>query len=217
MTCTKFTLAAVAALLVAAPSVNAQTVLIDPVTNNGSFEYAGGVLNTTKIQNWDTTPDVDNWTIWGGVSTADSDSGVENTGNASDGDMVAFLQGGNAVYNLTSWIAAEGDQFNFSWDHVLRGDRDHVVGLVYDDGGTITSLVDSEVASTGVIETISSSYVIPSGSPAIGKAIGLGVVSPGAYPEIDNFVLTVGVPEPCSALLGLAAMGLFSARRRRSS
>ncbi|TWT78331.1 hypothetical protein Pla123a_11220 [Posidoniimonas polymericola] len=213
MICNRFTLAAVSALLVSAASLNAQTVLIGPNTNNGSFEYAGGVLNTDKIQVWDGAPDVDNWSVWAGVSTADNDSGVENTGNASDGTMVAFMQSGNAMHNLTSWIAAEGDRFNFSWDHVLREDRDHTVGLVYDDGGTITSIVDSEIGSTGVIETISSSYVIPAGSPAIGKAIGLGVVSPGGYPEIDNFRLTEGVPEPCSALLGLAAIGLLSARR----
>ncbi|MAT72719.1 MAG: hypothetical protein CMJ58_24835 [Planctomycetaceae bacterium] len=171
--------------------------LIDPLTNNGSFEFAGGAINTTKIQVWDTGAlDVDNWVEWAGVSTAGDDSGVENTGNASDGTMVAFLQPGNAVHNMTSYVAAEGDEFYFSWDHVLRGDRDHTVSLVYDNGGTITSLVPSEKASTGVIETISNTYVIPSGSPAIGKTIGLGIVSPGSYPEIDNFILTVNELAP---------------------
>jgi PEP-CTERM motif len=195
MSYAKWFLGSVAALALASPSF-AQTVLIGPNTNNGSFEYAGGVLNTAKIQMWDTTPDVDNWTEWPGISTAGTDSGVENTGFASDGTMVAFLQGGNAVYNLTDYVAAEGDSFVFSWDHVRREDRNHTVGLVYDDGGTITSIVDSEMDSTGILETINGAYVIPAGSPAIGKSIGLGVVSPGAYPEVDNFNLTVGGVPP---------------------
>lgn len=99
MSCTKCFLWAVAATFVA----NAATadILIDPIVNNGSFEFAGGVLNTAKVQVWDGSPDVDNWAVWTEVSTADTDSGVENTGNASDGVMVAFMQGGNATYNMT--------------------------------------------------------------------------------------------------------------------
>ncbi|MAT72718.1 MAG: hypothetical protein CMJ58_24830 [Planctomycetaceae bacterium] len=208
--------AAVVLALCCSPAL-AVTTLIDPVTNNGSFEFAGGALNTTKIQVWDTGAlDVDHWVEWAGVSTAGNDSGVENTGNASDGTMIAFLQGGNAVHNMTSWLAAEGDVFAFSWDHVLREDRNHTVSLVYDDGGTITTIAGSEVDSTGVLEKISGVYQIPAGSPAIGKAIGLGVVSPGSYPEVDNFVLQV-VPEPSTvAMAGLALVGLAAARRTRT-
>lgn len=194
MSYTKWFIGAVAATLVAGTA--SADVLIDPDNNNGSFEFAGGELNTTKIQVWDGTPDVDNWTEWTENSTAGDDSGIENTGNASDGAMVAFLQGGNAVYNMTSWEASEGDFFFYSWDHVLRADRNHTVGLVYDNNGTITSLVDSEINSTGVLESIDSTYTIPAGSPAIGNTIGLGVVSPGDYPEVDNFILTVNEDAP---------------------
>lgn len=216
MKLTKVILSAAASWALCSGQVMAQTVLIDPTTNNGSFEFADGAMNTDKIQMWDTTPDIDNWAEWTEVSTAGNDSGVEDTGNASDGTMAAFLQGGNAAHNMTSWIAAEGDSYEFSWDHVLREDRNHTVGLVYDDGGTITSIGDSEVDSTGVIETISGSYVIPAGSPAIGNAIGLGIVSPGDYPEVDNFVLTASrIPEPSAALLLGIAIGLVTAGRSR--
>ncbi|TWT78330.1 hypothetical protein Pla123a_11210 [Posidoniimonas polymericola] len=194
MSCTKVFLWAVAATFVA--SAATADILIDPDVNNGSFEYAGGVLNTTKIQVWDGTPDIDNWSVWTEMSTAEDDSGVQNTGNASDGTMIAFMQGGNAMYNMTSWVPSAGDEFYFSWDHVLRGDRAHTVSLVYDAGGVITSLTASETPSTGVVETIANTYIVPSGSPLIGNTVGLGVVSPGAYPEIDNFILTVNEVAP---------------------
>lgn len=214
MSVVKWSLSVVVAMSLVS-SASAQTTLIDPDTNNGSFEYAGGVLNTNKVQVWDGDPDVDNWTEWAGVSTAGNDSGVENTGNASDGTMVAFMQGGNAVHNMTDYVIQAGDMFEFSWDHVLREDREHTVGLVWDDGGTITSIVDSEKAYTGVIETISNSYTIPAGHPSIGSAVGLGVVTPGSYPEIDNFVLTVTeVPEPGTVMLAALAFGLVALYRR---
>jgi len=179
-----------------AGAASAQTVLIDPTTNNGSFEFAGGALNTTKIQVWDGAPDVDNWAEWTEVSTAGDDSGVENTGNATDGSMVSFMQPGNATYNMTDYQIAAGDSFVFSWDHVLREDREHTVGLVWDNGGTITSILESEQPYSGVIETVNGAYVIPAGHPSIGSTVGLGIVSPGSYPEIDNFILTVGGAPP---------------------
>lgn len=195
MSIAKWSLGAIAAMSIVGVA-SAQVTLIGPDTNNGSFEYAGGALNTTKIQVWDGTPDVDNWTVWAGVSTADTDSGVENTGNASDGTMIAFMQPGNAVYNMTDHIIQAGDSFVFSWDHVLRADREHTVGLVWNNGGTITSIAESEEPYSGAIETITGSYVIPGGHPSIGSTVGLGVVSPGSYPEIDNFILTVGGEAP---------------------
>lgn len=195
MSIAKWSLGVIAAMSMAGVAT-AQVTLIDPDTNNGSFEYAGGVLNTAKVQVWDGDPDVDNWTVWAGVSTAEDDSGVQNTGNASDGTMIAFMQGGNAMYNMTDYVIQAGDSFVFSWDHVLRADREHTVGLVWNDGGTITSIAESEEPYSGVIETITGSYVIPGGHPSIGSTVGLGVVSPGSYPEIDNFILTVGGVPP---------------------
>lgn len=175
------------------------TVLIDATTNNGSFEYAGGVLNTAKLNQWDGTPDVDNWTLWGasvgGPSTTSGNSGVESTGNQTDGTMVAFLQANNAIYNLTSHVAAEGDLLTFSWDHVLRNSS-HTVSLVYQDAsGDIVSIVASEVTSTTVGTGLGMAYTIPTGSPAIGRPIGIGVRNNNSnWPEVDNFVLTLGEP-----------------------
>ena len=203
MSSTRYLLLIMTGLCVSS-AATAQTILIDPTTNNGSFEYADGVLSTAKI-GFDVTPDVDNWTQWTEVSPAAKNSGVENLStHATDGGMIAYLEYGDAIYNLTSYVASEGDFFGFSWDHVQRESRAHRVGLVYDDGGTITSIVDSELFSTdpspGIPTTYTNYYTIPAGSPAIGHAVGLGIFASdsegGGYPEVDNFILTVGGQEP---------------------
>ena len=188
MLSTKWCFVAVAVVGIAGPAW--AIVLIDPDTNNGSFEMAGGVINVEKIQEWDGAVDIDFWTEWTGVSGAMGDSGIEMTGNASDGDMVSFLQPNNAVYNLTSHVAQEGDNFFFSWDHVLRNSL-HTVGLVWDDGGTITSIAASEISSDTAGTSNSNSFTVQAGDPWIGSTIGLGLVNNNSnYPEVDNFILT---------------------------
>ena len=209
----RYSVCLTAILVIGGGPVLASTTLIDATTNNGSFELADGIVNTTKIKEWDTTPDVDNWTEWTGVSGAMGDSGVEMTGNASDGDMVSFLQPNNATYNLTSHVAQVGDVFLFSWDHVLRNSL-HTVGLVWDDGGTITSIAASEISSDTAGTSNSNSFTVQAGDPWIGSTIGLGLVNNNSnYPEVDNFVLTL-IPEPSAVVLVGIAVGLLAARRR---
>ena len=218
-------LGVLAVLMISCGPVFGATVLIDPTHNNGSFEYADGVLSTAKI-GFDVTPDIDNWTQWTEVSPTAKNSGVENiSSHASDGVMIAYLEHPDAIKNMTTWIAQEGDTFDFSWDHVQRDSRAHRVGLVYDDGGTFTSIAASEVYSTdpspAIPFTYTGSFTVAAGSPVIGHAIGLGLFASdsegGGYPEVDNFILTVTpVPEPTSiVLMGLALVGLVAVRRSR--
>src|SRR5260221_11374775 len=83
----------------------AQTILINPTTQNGSFEFP-----TTGKINF-STGNIPNWTNWPVVSTANNDSGSQASANSSQGTRDAYLQPNNADYNLTTYIAAKGDQF----------------------------------------------------------------------------------------------------------
>lgn len=170
--------------------------LIDKNTRNGSFELLGaepGAPSAAKASHWDTDPDGDVtcWTLWPVEATASTDSGTEN-GGATEGTRKGYLQGGNAVYNLTTHLVQEGDVFNLSYDHVpssgavgLRG------GLVYDNAGTITRITEAELTSTVVGNGKRIIYTVPPGSPAIGKAIGVGFKSTGAFNGVDNVRLTI--------------------------
>lgn len=195
-----------------ANSASAATILIDPTTRNGSFE-----TETTKQLTWG---GVDSWDEWTGVSTANGDSGTdENPATATDGVRIAFLQGGNAAYNMTSHLVSVGDVYTYSWDHASRADRTHTVGLVFDDGGTVTSIVSSEITTTGLATPNTyggGTYTVLAGDAAIGKTIGMGIHATAAYPEVDNFILSVDqVPEPSSAaLLGLGGLALILRRRK---
>ena len=183
-----------AAVLMMASTASAQ-ILIDSVTNNGSFELVGGEAVATKATTWDGqdgSPDVDFWTEWSEVSTANGDSGTEVGGTASNGSRVAFLQPNNAVYNLTSHVASAGDEFFLSWDHTLRNSS-YTVTFVYDDGGTITQFSDIAASFESAAEGLGRSieYTLPGDSPAIGSAIGVGIINNNSnYPELDNFFLS---------------------------
>lgn len=154
--------------------------LIDTTTNNGSFETAIGLWNA-----------VDFWDEWTGVSTATGDSGVGDSVSASNGVRVGFLQPGNAAYNMTTRVIAAGDVYRFGWDHVARNSS-HTVSLVWNNGGTITSIAASAVTSTTVGNRKGLTYEVLPGDPAIGSPIGLGITNNNSnYPEVDNFLLVV--------------------------
>lgn len=175
------------------PSVN----LIDATTRNGSFELLGaqpGAVSAAKATHWDNDPDGDvtYWNLFPGV-TAFNDSGTEtNAGLATHGSKVAFLQNGNAAYNMTSYIIQAGDVFTFLWD--ARSGAAHNVSLVYNNGGILTPLGTPVTSNaTGLNKT--GTYTVVTGDTCIGKTIGIKLASTGNYPNIDNVRLSV-MPSP---------------------
>ncbi len=158
--------------------------LIGNDVRNGSFELLNGFPNAAKATHWDTDPDgdVDNWTVWPGESTAENDSGTEATG-ATHGSKAAFLQNGNAVYNLTNYVAKVGDAVALRFDHPGGGAAIRA-GIVYNSGTigapVISRLTAAELALTATGNNKYLIYVIPAGSPAIGKAIGVASSQPAA-------------------------------------
>jgi hypothetical protein len=175
-------------------SANPQVTLINPTTNNGSFETLAGVVSAAKATHWDTDPDgdVDGWTVWTELSTADNDSGTEVSGNASQAAKQGFFQDGNAAHNIVSLASAIqlGDKLTLSWDH--RAGDNLTVSLVYDDFGSIVAHLPTEVTSNTPGNGKGFTYLVPSGSPLIGlTSIGVGVRSAGFYPAADNFVLII--------------------------
>lgn len=201
-------------------------ILIDATTNNGSFELLGGAPSTAKATHWDTDPDgnVDNWSVWGatvgGPSTAENDSGTDLGNAPTDGTHVAFLQPGNAAYNLTSHIVQVGDVFTYSWDWTLAGRGNATAGLAYFDGLNVVAIPSTETTNPDTAQPwngLGTTYTALAGDPAIGNAMALTVVSGGNWPEVDNFVLTV-IPEPSTlALFGGVGMLLVLMRRRFDS
>ena len=164
--------------------------LINNYVLNGSFELQGGVASTVKQPQWDNpAADVDNWKLWAETSSAAYDSGVEPGG--SHGSMRAFLQGGNAIHNMTTEVGVAGAVYACSWKH-LGNEGTISVTLVYDDGGVIKSLASSSAVTTGPGQTGDMVFRIPAGSAAIGKTIGIGIHNVTAgYPQIDEVVLSV--------------------------
>jgi hypothetical protein len=164
-------------------NLGGEVILIDPTHNNGSFETGNG-----KLPNWGS---VDFWDEWTGVSTANGDSGTDVGASATQGTRVAFLQPNNAAYNMTTHVVAAGDIYTFQWDHTQRN-ASNTVSLVWNNGGTVTSIAASQVTSTTVGNGQGTTYQVLAGDPAIGSTIGLGIKNNNSqYPEVDNFILVV--------------------------
>jgi hypothetical protein len=179
----------------------AQGILIDPTTLNGSFEN-----NSSK-----TTFDsglVPNWVVWTGVSAASNDSGTDASGAATQGTRDAYLQGGNADFDLTSYTFQAGDVFTYTWDWALVGRGSATAQLGYWNGSIVVAIAGTDTSfqsnsSQGL--GLGTTYTVLPGDPAIGNEIAMTILAPSGsnYPEVDNFVLTVTpVPEPSVAALG---------------
>jgi hypothetical protein len=178
--------------------------LIGTETRNGSFELLGplpGAYSPAKAENWDTDPDGDvpYWNLWSAESTAAANSGTETGGVNTHGSRHAYMENGNASYNLTEHVVAAGDIIAFSYDHtgagaVVRG------GLIYNSGTDVSPVISrfptdqqaaTEVTSTAYLNGRGNIYVIPAGSPAIGKKIGFGLKSTSGWPHVDKVTLTI--------------------------
>ncbi len=164
---------------------------------NGSFELLGpppGAENPAQATHWDTDPDGDvtHWTVWPVESTAENNSGSETLGPVTHGTKRAFLQTGNAVYNLTDHVVEAGQVYAFGFDHIAGG-ASLRAGLVYENAGIITRFpAEAELTSSAVGNGRRLIYVIPADSPAIGKKIGIGFKALTApFQNIDKVSLTV--------------------------
>jgi hypothetical protein len=216
MKTTRIMMCAVVAMTYCSSS-RAAAILINPTTLNGSFEDPP----TTKTPSWATVPAWEDWgASVGGPSTANNDSGTDVSGAATNGTHDAFLQPNNAAYDLTSYVVQAGDVFTYTWDWVLVGRGAATAQLAYLSGTNIVPIAGTDTtyqSNTVKGLNLGTTYTALAGDPAVGKQIALTIKSGGNYPEVDNFVLSVGaVPEPCSlAILCLGAASLLVAGRHR--
>ena len=215
--------------------------LINPTTNNGSFETNDITGGATQVDFAPTTSGAaasaaNPVPYWGvsapatGINSGVSDSA--STGIIEDGSSGAFEQPGGNIFNLvTSRPIAAGDSYTLSFYGLdsQGGVRSSTVGVTfysqaapaagaaYGFSGTALSAATSEVLSSGGF----SSYTVTfAPTTAIGSDIGIEIADTGGdYVGLDNFVLTVtpgaAVPEPrtCVLLAG-GLMGLLFLRRR---
>jgi Dockerin type I domain len=207
MYCNRFVLGAVAAMMLCSTAMG--EVLISPTVRNGSFELLGpepGAASTAKAQLWTGGPngDVTFWKEWGaavgGPSIVTTDSGTENIpADASNGTRVAFFQGGDFAYNLTSHVVQPGDTFKYSWDFALGGRGNAMAQLAYQDAsnnivaitGTDTMVPAGSARTLGV----AGAYTVSAGDPAIGHPIAFTIGAPAGsnYPEVDNIFFTANL------------------------
>lgn len=179
--------------------------LIGPEVRNGSFELLGpvpGTVNGTRVAQWDLDPlgDVTYWTLWATESIGTNlNSGTEPGANNTHGVKHAFMQKDNAAYNLTDHVAAAGEIIAFSFDQTRSGTSVRG-GLVYNSGTDESPVITrfpadqqalTEVTTTATGNGLGNIYVIPAGSPAIGKKIGFALKSVVEYPHVDNVKLTL--------------------------
>ena len=170
--------------------------LIGPTKRNGSFESLAGALGSVAgPTHWDTDAagDIDNWTLWPTISTANA-GGTDDGQGPTNGIRRTEIDINNAAYNLTNYQAKEGDIIRVTWDHLTTsvGAGQHTMWVVYDDGFggifqfTPTATVSPAPGSVGKII-----YKVPAASPIIGRKIGVGIKAFANDQRIDNVVVTV--------------------------
>ena len=181
------------ALIAVPAALHGQTTLIGGATGNGDFQNPN-IAAPTQFSSGTIT----NWASWTEQDTTATDTGIYDSPNAG-GSQVAYIQGGGAIRNLTTYTIQVGDIIDYGFTDVLGARSDATIRLIYDDGtGVMVVVPGSDLVGTtatgqnGIVFT--RSFTVTPGSAWIGKKLGVGLFTTGNYPEVDNVTLTVSPP-----------------------
>ena len=173
--------------------------LISPTKRNGGFELINGVQGDgTDIYNdigWDNaTNNIDNWKDW--VNTTTNAGGLRPAaGHNGFGNHVGEFESltTDSTFNMTPYIAKEGDVFEVRWFHTQDDTGSSILYLVVDDGfGGATKIPGASRSSGVASNTVAYTFyhALPAGSAVIGKTIGVGIEGDGGH-KVDNVFLTI--------------------------
>ncbi len=169
------------------------TILIDNVTGNGGFETPGTGSGITLVSEGE-IPFWDNWSevLAGDSGTYDGGVGSYYTYIGNNGGRVAYLGAtGAAMVNMatnTPYTVQAGDIIFYSFNNVLLDRDPATLSLVYDDDGSRTRIPNTEI--TAIAGTTGFGFfTAQAGDDWVGSTLGVGLVSGGAYPEVDQVVL----------------------------
>ncbi len=194
------------AVLLCVSAANA-TILIGGSVQNGDFEDP----TTGKVMV--ESGNVPSWSVWTEVATASNDTGTDTIagGVAGVDTRILFIQPGGAVKNMTTETIDAGETFTYSLDFTTAGRSPADIALVYEDAG-VFNVIAGTTLTINAVGTVDGSFTALAGEAYIGKAIGVGLISGGSWPEVDNATLTL-VPEPATMML-LGLGGLLLRKRR---
>ena len=219
----------------AAISAHAQALaLINPSTNNGSFETP----TTGKVDFTPTTSLNGTVPFWGNTGAAATDTGVDAGADITeDGARGAFEAPGTGIFNLvTSRPIATGDVYTLTFygrstANPANVAADPLLASFYTQAvpaaGTAYGYAPISAALGANTETLSNAaafaqYTLTYTATAAdaGKDIGISLTNNGNnYNGLDNFVLNVTpAPEPSTYALMFVGMGglVVVLRHRRS-
>ena len=212
-----------AAVLVLATSATgqAETILMDPTTQDGSFELDPVGIPAGNLPNADWTYFVPTAGIFG--------SGVLNPAPSADGEYQVYLQSTispGVIGQSLEYTMQDGDVFHVSyeWGHHYPGNAENGIKVELLSGDPDTGTVVYSDSSFGPGQTVN---WIPhsfdwTATGVSGENLSIRVMSSQAnveYMSVDNIVVTVdSVPEPSTLALlslGLFGLGLHTWRKRK--
>jgi hypothetical protein len=189
------TLFAIAGMVLAlAPAVHAQTVLMNPTTNDGSFESVLGSFawapTTSGI--WTLTTSSGVTGLWDNNGTYSSDgeccyvanAGISGTATTSD------LLGTTAYTTV-----AAGDEFTYSWDYRPNG-ANQTFKFEIDFGSGPVELDSVTASSDGTYKNMSGTYTATATDAGGGQL--LVKLSIDGHSWTDNVVLSVAGGGPAA-------------------
>lgn len=172
--------------------------LISPTRRNGGFESVNGVpgLGDETYNNigWDDPiHDIDNWNDWQNTTTNTGGLRPDENHGGFDAHVAQFDDIVNdSAFNLTSYVAREGDVIEVSWYHTQDDTGSTTVYLVIGDGfGGVTKVPGASLAAAPASTTVPNTFifVVPAGG-VVGKTIGVGIEGQGGH-KVDNLTLSV--------------------------